>query len=262
MTRFGIACLCLWMIAAPAAFGWGREGHRLIAQLASRHLNDKARAEVAKLLGPETLESIASWADEVRPQRKETSTWHYINIPVKATRGDWKPYCPDSGCVIRIIAEMQGKLSNRGLPAAQRAEALKFLVHFTGDMHQPLHAGDNGDRGGNDVPVVFLNRPTNLHSVWDTPLLEAAEKQDGGLSERLGRKAGFIERRRLARGTVEDWAWEAQALSRDVAYANLPQQRPAALGESYQQKAMPAVKAQLRRAGIRLARLLNETVGK
>lgn len=254
--------LALLIATAPSLFGWGREGHRLIAAIANHHLSAKARAEVARLLGTESLESIASWADEVRPQRKESTTWHYINIPLNAARGDWKQYCPATGCVVGIIPQLQAKLRDRALPDAERAEALKFLVHFVGDMHQPLHTGDNGDRGGNDVQAVFFDRPTNLHSVWDTPILELAERRQPDLKARLGRPAGYWERRRLRKGTLEDWAWEARDVSRNVAYAKLPAARPAVLGEDYFQLARPAVEGQIRRGGVRLARILNETLGR
>ena len=257
-----VPVIILLLAATPSLFGWGREGHRLIASIANQHLNAKARAEVARLLGSESLESIASWADEVRPQRRETSTWHYINIPVAAPRGDWKQYCPATGCVVGIIPQMQAKLRDRSLPDAERADALKFLVHFVGDMHQPLHAGDKGDRGGNDVQAVFFDRPTNLHSVWDTPILELAEQRQPQLKARLGRRAGFWERRRLRKGALEDWAWESRDISRDVAYAKLPTARPAVLGEEYFAAALPSVEGQIRRGGVRLAQVLNETLGK
>lgn len=251
------------MLAAQSSlFAWGREGHRLIAQLASQHLNARARAEIARLLAPgETIASVAAWADEIRPQRKETSTWHYINIPVTAQRGDWKKYCPETGCVAGIIGEMQSRLRNPNLAAPERAAALKFLVHFAGDLHQPLHAGDRGDRGGNDVQAVFFNKPTNLHSVWDTAILETALQRDPSLKARLEKQAGFWERRRLAKGSVDDWAWETRDVSRDVAYAPLPASRPAVLGDAYQRRAAPAVQLQIRRAGLRLASLLNAAFG-
>ncbi|MBI5086812.1 MAG: S1/P1 nuclease [Acidobacteria bacterium] len=262
LTRIlGLAAVVL--AAQSSLFAWGREGHRLIAHLASQHLNAKARAEIARLLAPgESLDSVAAWADEIRPQRKETSTWHYINIPVTAPRGDWKKYCPETGCVAGIIGEMQSRLQNPNLAAPERTAALKFLVHFAGDLHQPLHAGDRGDRGGNDVQSVFFNKPTNLHSVWDTPILETAIQRDPSLKARLERRAGFWERRRLAKGSVPDWAWEARDVSRDVAYANLPAARPAVLGDAYQRAAAPAVELQIRRAGLRLASLLNATLGR
>lgn len=251
------------LVLAPPAFGWGKEGHRLIAHLAMQHLNGKAKAGVAQLLAQgETLDSIASWADEVRNRRPETSTWHYINIPVGAARGDWKAFCPQTGCVVGVIPDLISKVKDTALTTEQRAEALKFLVHFVGDMHQPLHVGDKGDRGGNDVRVVFLNRPTNLHSLWDTPILETAEQRDPLLKAKLEKKAGFFDRRRLSKGKLDDWVWQGHAASRDTAYGLLPEARPAVLGDDYFAKASPVVQVQIRRGGVRLAQILNDTLGR
>lgn len=259
-TRF--LSLAILVLCAPSLFGWGREGHRLIAGIAAQQLNAKARAEVAKLLEGQTLESIASWADEVRPQRKETSTWHFIDLPLDIPRGDWRKYCPATGCVLEQIPEMESRLRNRNLAARDRAEALKFLVHFISDMHQPLHVGEKNDRGGNDVKVVFFNQPSNLHSIWDTAILARAEQRDPNLKVKLERKPGFFERRRLAKGSLEDWAWQSRDVSRDAVYAKLPAQRPAVLGEEYFDQAVPATELQIRRAGVRLARVLNEALGR
>lgn len=242
---------------------WGREGHRLIAEIAERRLNQKARDAVAALLGPgETLQSVSAWADEVRSDRKETSTWHYINIPLTAPKGDYRTYCPAAGCVAGIIGEMESRLRNASLSRKERYEALKFLVHFVGDLHQPLHCGDRGDRGGNDVPVVFQNRPTNLHSVWDTPMLEELERRDPSLKARLGRGPGSWTTRRMRGGGPADWVWDAHAISRDVAYANLPAGRPAVLDETYLLKAKPAIETQIQRGGVRLALMLNNALGR
>ncbi len=138
---------------------WGREGHRLIAEIAERRLNQKALAAVAALLGPgETLQSVSAWADEVRPDRKETTTWHYINIPLTAPKADYRTYCPATGCVAGIIGEMESRLRNPSLSKKERYEALKFLVHFVGDLHQPLHCGDRGDRGDRTVESLDQRR--------------------------------------------------------------------------------------------------------
>lgn len=252
-----LAGLLAALLFQTAAFAWGRVGHRVVAQVATLHLSPQARAAIAQLLPPgESLESIANWADEVRPERKETSTWHYINFPISAPAGPWKPFCPDSGCVVQAVLDMQARLADRSQPAAARAEALKFLVHFTADLHQPLHAGDQSDRGGNDIPVVFRNRPTNLHSLWDTPLVLAALDQPG-VRARLARPAGRFERRRLQQGDPALWAWQSHDISRDAAYSPLPKARPAVIPDSYVATAAPAIELQLRRAGLRLARLLN-----
>lgn len=257
-----IRALILVLSCSPTCLAWGREGHRLVAAIAEQKINRKAQSEVAQLLAPgETLQSIASWADEVRPNRRETSTWHYINIPITAARGGLSQYCAPTGCVPRIIPEMMKRLQDRSLPMAERAEALKFLVHFVGDLHQPLHCGDRGDRGGNDVATVFRDRPGNLHSVWDTALLESMLAGDPGIKEKLGRKPGFFAALGMRGGGPDDWAWEAQALSRDVAYAHLPAGSPALLDNEYATKAYPVIRKQIRRAGVRLARLLNEALG-
>lgn len=261
MSCFRLASLGLLLLSAPSLFGWGRDGHRLIAQIASQQLNAKARAEVKKLLQDQSLESIASWADEVRGQRRETSTWHFIDLPLDIPRGDWKKYCPQTGCVLSQIPEMESRLKNGNLAQRDRAEALKFLVHLVGDMHQPLHVGEKHDRGGNDVKVVFFGKPSNLHSVWDSSILDLGMQKDAKLKEKLGRKPGYFERRRLAKGGPEDWAWQSRDVSRDVVYANLPAGQPAALGDDYFRKALPSEELQLRRAGVRLAKVLNETLG-
>ncbi len=255
MLRF----LPLLLLIHTAAWGWGREGHALIGHIAERHLTPEARAAVAKLLGPgESLASVGSWADEIRNERRETSTWHYINLPITAARGDWRAYCPASGCVVGVIPDMLARLRNPALSPAERGEALKFLTHFVGDLHQPLHTGDRGDRGGNDVPVVFLDRPANLHSIWDTPLLMWMLEQDPGLRARLERGVNYWQRRHLERGTLDDWAWEAHSVARDVVYRHLPDGNPAMIGQDYARHAAPAIELQIQRAGVRLARLLNE----
>lgn len=263
MLRYILAGCVLIAALAPPSMGWGRDGHALVAIIAERNLNAKARAEVQRLLAQgETLASIASWADEIRPERRETSTWHYINIPITVKRGDWHTYCPSTDCVISIIPKMQETLRSATAMHQQRYEALKYLVHFVGDMHQPLHCGDNGDRGGNDVQVVFNGKPSNLHAIWDYSILEAAFAQDSQLKARLGNGPGRFSRSGLGKGSLEDWLWESQTASRDVAYKDLPAQRPAVLGAPYTNRALPVIRKQIERAGVRLARILNETLGK
>lgn len=255
-----IPALFAALLLASPAWPWGPEGHRLVAGVAMKHLSPAAKAEIARLLPEgETLVSIASWADEVRPQRRETAPWHYINIPVESPRGQWRPYCPDGECIITAIQRMSARLADRQLPAAEREEALRFVVHFVGDLHQPLHCGDRRDRGGNDVPVIFHERPTNLHSIWDTPLPAEALQREG-VRDRLLREAPLEEWQRESAGGPEDWVWDSHRLSRDVAYAGLPPGRPALLAEDYAGRAYPVIEEQLRRAGLRLAALLNHAL--
>ncbi|MGD0580060.1 MAG: S1/P1 nuclease, partial [Bryobacteraceae bacterium] len=146
-------------------------------------------------------------------------------------------------------------------PREKRDEALRFLVHFIGDMHQPLHAGERHDKGGNDVHVTFEGHPLNLHAAWDGKLLEAWFRQDPEAEQKLKQGAPAEEREAMSAGTVDDWIWQSQAVSRDIVYAPLDRCQCSILDQAYLQQAIPAMQTQLLRAGERLGRVLNETLG-
>lgn len=245
-----LSMLCL----ARLSFGWGPEGHHAVARIAQARLNTKASAAVRDLLGVSMAE-VSTWADEIRPQRRETGPWHYINIPIDAPRTRTADYCPKEGCVVSKIEDLVKTLKT-STNRPERVEALKFLIHFVGDLHQPLHCGDRKDRGGNDTKVVYFGRDFNLHRIWDSDLLSRMEKDEDRLVNSL--KPSWWARWRLSRGSVEDWAWQSRDVARDVAYKNLTPQ----LNEAYQKAAEPALRRQLQRGGVRLAKLLNETLGK
>jgi hypothetical protein len=247
---------CALASIAPC-FGWGRTGHQLVAKIASQFLNPRARTQVASLLGPDTMESIASWADEIRAQRKETGPWHFIDIPITVRSGQWETSCPSEGCIVRKTDELVAFLrSGKGTPI-ERTEALKFLVHFLGDMHQPLHCGENHDRGGNDVPVVFHGKPTNLHSIWDVGILEQMVAQDPGFLTNPLEGLGWWTRWRMRHGTVPAWAWKSHDVSRDVVYGKLSPERPAPVANDYIAAASPVIHRQIQMGGVRLAAVLN-----
>src|SRR5690606_30640415 len=145
---FALVAAPLLLALAPAAFGWSALGHRLTGELAERHLDPVASAEVARLLAGEddpSLSGVAYWADALRnadpPRFKQTSSWHYVNYP--RDRCEYEPArdCKDGNCVIGAIQAQQAILADRSQPEAARRDALKFLVHFVGDAHQPMHAG-------------------------------------------------------------------------------------------------------------------------
>jgi hypothetical protein len=140
----------------------------------------------------------------------------------------------------------------------QRAEALKFIIHFVGDLHQPLHAGDRGDRGGTDLEVEYFGSAFNLHRIWDTEILSRMNSDEDVVAGMLLRELGGGRRAKWQKGSVEDWLWESHAAARTVAYRNLPKGKVPRLGQSYQKEAEKLVRAQLAKGGIRLARILNE----
>jgi hypothetical protein len=264
LVKRSIAVLAALALALPCqtAYGWGREGHKLIARIAVAHMNAKALAAAGGLLNEgESIESMSTWADEVRGRRPESATWHYINIPISESR-EWRKYCPDTDCVVSIIGKLEKRVADASLGREQRREAFLFYLHFLSDLHQPMHAGDLGDRGGNEVQTVYRNYAGNLHSLWDTGLITGYMQTDPGMEKRLTRRASMWESWRTKRGGPTDWVWQSHAVSRDVAYPNLPAARPAQLGEAYGLKAKPCVERQLRRAGLRLASELNRMLGR
>lgn len=254
-----LAALGLAVYAVPV-MAWGPEGHRLVARLAQGMLTPAAAARVQDTLGPgETIASLASWADQVRPSRKETEPWHFVDIPIDSAGLDMQRDCSRGDCVLGKIAEFRRAWRDPNASPQRRREALLFLVHFMGDMHQPLHCSDHRDRGGNDVHVLFFGSRMNLHRVWDSGLLDRLAPE-----EQLFRilSAALTPRRRAewSRGTVDDWAAESFAVARRVVYGDLPPGgREPSLGAAYERDADPVLEEQIEKAGVRLAAVLNET---
>ena len=243
-------------------FGWGIEGHRLVVRIAEGRLTPAARAEVARVLAPgESLDALASWADQVRPSRPETETWHYIDIPITSAGLDMKRDCPRAGCVISKIAEFRKQWWDPAAASATRREALLFLVHFVGDMHQPLHCANHDDKGGNEVPVMFLGATTNLHLLWDNGLLDHMPSEDQ-LLQTISRMLTPKRAAEWSHGTVEEWCGESFQVAQRVVYGDLPPVAAGQLvyvGEAYQKAAEPIVRDQIAKAGVRLAAILNES---
>ena len=254
-----IAMLC----GSLPAFGWGPEGHNLVARLAAAHLTPAAAARVAEILGPgTTMQAVASWADQIRRSRAATGPWHYIDIPIGQPHLDMARDCPKGDCVIAKIEDFTKVMVDPAVAAEQRKEALMFLVHFVGDMHQPLHCSDNKDKGGNDVKLDFFGRPSNLHSVWDSGLLGRIGQEDALFAQF---SADLTEKRakKWGKGTVEAWAEQSHKAGRKVVYGKLP--KAEAGGEvkvdaAYEHLADPVIKDQIEKAGARLAMLLNTTL--
>jgi|SRR5579871_1010114 len=251
----GLALLALTIYSLPG-FAWGPEGHRLVARTAQEMLTQAAAERVQATLAPgETIASMASWADEIRKTRKETETWHFIDIPIDSAGLDLQRDCPPAGCVLSKIAEFRKRWRDPAVPAAERREALLFLVHFVGDMHEPLHCSNNQDRGGNDVTVEFAGKSMNLHRLWDSALLERMPPEQELYSQITG-AIDTEDKTEWSRGTVEDWAGESFAAARQVVYGDLPVDRR--IGEAYEREADPVIERQLEKAAVRLALILNE----
>jgi hypothetical protein len=233
-----------------------------VARLAAAHLTPAASARVKEILGPDaTLASVASWADQVRNSRRDSGPWHYIDIPINQPHLDMTRDCPKSDCVIAKIDDFRKALADPATKPEQRKEALMFLVHFIGDMHQPLHCSDNKDRGGNEVRVEFFGRNMNLHSTWDGGLLGRIDSgsEDVVFAE-LSKDLTNGRARKWGKGTVSDWAEQSHKVAVKIVYGKLPAAPaggPVKITPQYETVADPLIKEQIERGGARLATVLN-----
>ncbi len=252
-----------------SAWAWGEEGHQLVAAIADQHLTPEAAAKVQQLLGAKHLADadVAAWADMIRADRPETRNWHFAAIPHSAATYDAARDCHDGACAVVKIEELRRKVADPSLDGPSRLEALKFLVHFVGDLHQPLHCTNNDDRGGNEVAVRYPGKlaKTNLHATWDELVLEdaVAASTDSDLAAYVLALDSTIKPAQVSEWTASvnasDWANEAHKMAQGI-YAELPPRKgPLAtrLKSDYGPKHRAAVELQLKRAGIRLAMLLN-----
>jgi len=207
--------------ASRVAFTWGHEGHEVIALIAEKNMTPAALERAKAILGGTSLAEVASWADDYRPDHRETGPWHYISIPLADLKVDMVRECPNGDCVIGKTEQFLAVLRDSRSEPARKAEALKFVIHFVGDMHQPLHDEDNGDRGGNDRHVMLDGHPDNLHWVWDTGLLERIDRNSQALAAGLERRITDQDRATWVKGSIEDWVLEGHRLAQTVAYGGL-----------------------------------------
>lgn len=267
--------------AATPAHAWWEYGHETVATIAMASVKPQTRARIERLLArsdlletptcpARTIEQASVWADCVKNLKDRYSyaySWHYQNIDV-CRPFDLKANCPDGNCVARQIERDVRLLADRSQPTRVRVEALVFLVHFMGDLHQPLHAGDRHDRGGNDMKADYGFRPnSNLHSIWDGLLADRAISTPPGGPMGILSMIPVADRPAEAAGTVEDWSRESWQVAHDAyaallgdACAPIPAKRPV-LGNDRIVALIPVLRHQVARGGLRLARLLDESLG-
>ena len=256
----------LLLLLAPAldALAWGQLGHRLVAGMAEPHLQPQARAEVARLLQGEvepTLTGIASWADDLRSidpdLGKRSSRWHYVNIADPGCVFDPETDCRDGDCVVGALERQAAILADPKRSDDERRQALKFVVHFVGDLHQPLHAGRSHDRGGNDYQVNWNGKGSNLHSLWDSGLLRSTGFDEDAWLARLRALPSPPAEALVPPHAAPLWARESCLLvgSRDF-YPPAHKVDP-----GYADDWLPVTGQQLRLAGERLAAVLNAALG-
>ncbi len=261
MLRMGLSIIVIVVMAAAAprqASAWGWNGHRIVGEIAWQRLSDEARAAVQDLLGEQSMAESSLWADEVKrdPKYSATSPMHYINIPMGETEVVMERDCVERGCVVQAINDYTAVARDASASREDRIDALKFIVHFIGDVHQPLHASYAEDRGGNDVQVTFFGKDYNLHGLWDYGMLDKTEIE--WIDEAKALNEAITEEQVSEWVSVSapvDWASESFTIARTNAYA-LPEDH--ALAQEYYDANLPIARERISIAGVRLAAWLND----
>jgi hypothetical protein len=308
-----LVAMVLWLPASASA--WWCEGHQIVALVARQHLTARAAAAVDKLLSENPLDpeqkrfcdgrpadilaTDAAWADDMK-NVDMTFLWHQIDIPLSDSKGDYMKSCDPigplvsrkdrTGCLITAIDYERNILASSWESAGERAKAVRYLVHFFGDLTEPLHVADNADQGGNCTALSFPGeeKPQNLHSVWDGMIVNLDMKKRAQSQAAYARTldAEFAKRWDdwgKQRIDIVAWAWESHNVARDVTYGLLkpaiPFEKPMrevpkaaceaerakvanlhiAIGNDYIASATPVIREQLAKAGYRLANLLNQS---
>ena len=280
----------LLLFPAPAE-GWWDEGHQVVARIAVKHLTPAGMLRVSQLLDVEnTPEAVANamaaaaiWADQVKADT-DTASWHFVNLTLQDNRANLKDRCVDDDCAtarVRLFVEQLKADDPNADSRFSDEDALRFLVHLVGDLHQPLHAASDADQGGNCAMLDSrVDQAANVHALWDGPLVSRMGLDDTALAAELDKEIGQMtdgERADFSGGGPEDWAWEAHRLAvvnvykrleipkEDVAFPETCGKAPeeiqnlsVVINEKYLQDMQPIVREQLERAGLRLARILNE----
>lgn len=251
----GFLIALLLATEAPPALAWGQAGHRVTGAIAEQHLNRQTRRAIRRILGRETLAEASTWPDFMRSSpdpfwEGTAGPFHYVTVPTGKRYAEVG--APPEGDAVTALARFSATVRDRRAPLADRQLALRFIVHIIGDLHQPLHAGNGTDRGGNDVRVTFFGDATNLHSVWDSGIIDRQQlsytELTGWLTARTTRQQAKLWR------DPDPMVWIAESTAiRDRIYPADPK-----LSSDYVFQHRAVVEERLSMAGIRMAAYLND----
>ena len=269
MNLRSLVCTVVMAALLPSpALAWGKTGHRVVAAIADTQLSGLARAHVREILGgAESLDEAANWPDEMRSApgqfwQKTATPWHYVTL-----NGIIYDHAPSEGDALEALTHFRSVLQDPAASLADKQLALRFVVHLVGDLHQPLHVGKCCDKGGNDVKVSWFGKPTNLHAVWDSTIVDEEQLSFTEMAAKLERHTSSEDVIRWWDINPRDWISES-AQVREQIYAGTPppskgkgrkgkSQALPELSYGYVYKFTPVMERRLQQAGVRLAAYLN-----
>ena len=236
---------------------WGKTGHRVTGEIAEKYLSRKSKKAIDALLNGHSLAFVSNYADDIKSDDayRKYGPWHYVNFPFDSTYEASEKN--ERGDIYQAIQKCIAVLKNKNAPREEKVFYLKMLVHFMGDLHQPLHIGLAEDKGGNDFQVRWFNEGTNLHTVWDSKMIDSYQMS----YTELATNANPLTKKQVAaiqQGSIKDWMYESRALCKEI-YATT--ETGEKLSYRYMYGYMNTVRGQLQKGGIRLAAVLNQIFG-
>jgi hypothetical protein len=253
-----VAALIISSFSFASEGDWGRTGHRATGEVAEEYLSPKAKQKIRELLNGQSLAFVSTYADDIKSDKeyRKYGPWHYVNMePGQAKYSEEK--ANPAGDLVLGIQKSISVLKDKNASGEEKSFYLKMLIHFIGDLHQPLHTGRGEDKGGNDIQVRWFGKGSNLHRVWDSEMINDFQMSFTELAEstdELSKK----EVKQIASGTVLDWMYESKQLSERV-YDSVEVGEK--LGYEYMYNWFPVVHDQVQKGGIRLAKVLNDIFG-
>ena len=252
-----ISCVAFKLNATPLVEddNWGQTGHRVVGYIAEANLSKKALKKINKLLGGHSIAYYSTYADEIKSDRAydQYSPWHYVNYPMNETYKAEK--AAEEGDLAQGIQKCVQVIKSKNSSDSDKAFHLKLLIHFIGDLHQPLHVGRSEDRGGNNIKVKWFSSSSNLHRVWDSNLIESWGMDAKSLSDELMRGTSVNQRNSYAKGNALDWIEESHQIVQTI-YDSAQDGDRLSYRYSYDHNSL--LFDQLRKGGYRLAKLLEE----
>jgi hypothetical protein len=232
---------------------WGFKGHRAIAGIAQKHLTSNTAYVVSAYLNGERMADVSTWADENR--NKATAPWHFLNLPLGLSHEQFVQAVEQSdNNVYTAILKAEASLKDKALSQEEKNEALKYLIHLVGDAHQPMHISRKEDKGGNTIQVRFDNQGTNLHSLWDSKLIDHEGLSEAAVLQQYD-TATPAEIRQWQSDSPIEWIWESYQISSRI-YAGIKPGQD--IDDAYYQQSIPVIHRRIEQAGIRLAGELNK----